>query len=388
MHTRPARTSRYRANAVRRSKPKRCCSDCARSAVIRAPWSKSILACPPGLKQAKRALTYSKKLGSLIDIALNSRRTAARAASVELLTLVSEAYRQRARPSTGFLWTRSVPRRKTGRGGFGSVGLLASRGIETDQIRWLLLEFLHHPDVETRKWAVNSLSMLGTDDIIDPLLEVFGRDPSMEVRERAGCGLAEGGMMTREQRRKAIPGLLRLMDDRDSQPGNPGLGVPGAHRDQRSAARHRPSRLARAPLTTVATICRRRDSMASRFVVHTTHRLHCLSRFACLRPDRHQGGSIEAFEDLARLHPEGRGSDAGGGLRLQADSSADELRGTAHASGAGTGRPFVSLFQRQAQSRKTRFDEQEGRHGVCEAVLRQVDRHGVEAHAGADRQNL
>jgi len=45
------------------------------------------------------------------------------------------------------------------------------------------------------------------------LLEVFGNDPSMNVRERAGCGLAEGGMMTREQRRKAIPGLIRLMDD-------------------------------------------------------------------------------------------------------------------------------------------------------------------------------
>jgi HEAT repeat protein len=55
--------------------------------------------------------------------------------------------------------------------------------------------------------------MLGTDDIVEPLLTAFGTDPAAEVRERAGCSLAESGMLRREQRRKAIPGLLRLMDD-------------------------------------------------------------------------------------------------------------------------------------------------------------------------------
>jgi HEAT repeat protein len=66
---------------------------------------------------------------------------------------------------------------------------------------------------ETRVWAVDALAMLGTDHIIDPLLEVFGHDPSMTVRERAGCSLAECGMPTREQRRKTLPGLIRLTDD-------------------------------------------------------------------------------------------------------------------------------------------------------------------------------
>ena len=37
-------------------------------------------------------------------------------------------------------------------------------------------------------------------------------DPSMEVRERAGCSLAKSGMLTRE-RMLAVPGLLELSDD-------------------------------------------------------------------------------------------------------------------------------------------------------------------------------
>ena len=167
----------------------------------------------PSWVEASKAgnLTYSKKLGSLIDIALNSSELPVRAASVEL-TLVSEGIEKQPAQARLFMdQIRSTSKDRSWR--LWVLGLLANRGIETGQIRWFLLEYLHDPDVETRKWAVNSLSMLGTDDIIDPLLEVFGRDPSMEVRERAGCGLAEGGMMTREQRRKAIPGLLRLMDD-------------------------------------------------------------------------------------------------------------------------------------------------------------------------------
>src|SRR2546430_5622625 len=35
----------------------------------------------------------------------------------------------------------------------------------------------------------------------------------MDVRERAGCSLAKSGMLTCEQRMKAMPGLLELTDD-------------------------------------------------------------------------------------------------------------------------------------------------------------------------------
>src|SRR5262249_61253550 len=43
--------------------------------------------------------------------------------------------------------------------------------------------------------------------------EVFRTDPEPAVRERAACGLAQSGMLTREQRMKAVPGLISLADD-------------------------------------------------------------------------------------------------------------------------------------------------------------------------------
>ena len=66
---------------------------------------------------------------------------------------------------------------------------------------------------EKSGWAVNSLAMLGTDDIVEPLLEVFATDASMEVRERAACSLADSGMLSFDQRKKSIPGFLRVLDD-------------------------------------------------------------------------------------------------------------------------------------------------------------------------------
>lgn len=156
-------------------------------------------------------LLYSKQLESLINVAYNSSELPVRAAAIEVSLI---AYKVAKEPADARLFmdrVRSTSQDRPWR--LWVVGLLANRGVETEESRRLLLEFLHDPDEDARQWAVNAISMLGSDDIIDPLLEVFGRDPSMVVRERAGCGLAEGGMMTREQRRKAIPGLIRLMDD-------------------------------------------------------------------------------------------------------------------------------------------------------------------------------
>lgn len=55
--------------------------------------------------------------------------------------------------------------------------------------------------------------MLGSDDVIEPLIEVFRTDPSPDIRERAACNLADSGMLTRNQRLRAVPYLLPMMDD-------------------------------------------------------------------------------------------------------------------------------------------------------------------------------
>jgi hypothetical protein len=93
------------------------------------------------------------------------------------------------------------------------LGMLANRGVKKERIHELLSEWIHDKDQQTRFWSVEGLAHLGTDDTIKNFLDVFRNDPALDVRERAGCSLAKSGMLTREQRMKAVPGLIELGDD-------------------------------------------------------------------------------------------------------------------------------------------------------------------------------
>src|SRR5579864_748312 len=93
------------------------------------------------------------------------------------------------------------------------LGMLANRGVEPEKIHEFLRGYVHDRDEKTRHWTVEGLAHLGTDDTIKDFLDVFRNDPSLEVRERAGCSLAKSGMLTREQRMLAVPGLIDLAYD-------------------------------------------------------------------------------------------------------------------------------------------------------------------------------
>jgi HEAT repeat protein len=93
------------------------------------------------------------------------------------------------------------------------LGVLGNRGVETQRVFVTLTDYRHDPDGQTRYWAIEGLAMLGTDETLQPLLEAFRGDPSPLVREHAGCGLAQSGMLSREQRLRAVPDLLRMTDD-------------------------------------------------------------------------------------------------------------------------------------------------------------------------------
>lgn len=93
------------------------------------------------------------------------------------------------------------------------LGMLANRGVESGRIHELLAGWIHDSDQRVRYWSVEGLAHFGTDDTIKNFLDVFRNDPSLEVRERAGCSLAKSGMLTREQRMRAVPGLIDLGDD-------------------------------------------------------------------------------------------------------------------------------------------------------------------------------
>ncbi len=94
-----------------------------------------------------------------------------------------------------------------------TLGILGNRGIEPEKALSTLVQFIHAPRGETRSGAINGLGLLGTEGTVAPLLEVLRWDTSHDLRERAACNLADSGMLTRELRQKAVPGLIEFAQD-------------------------------------------------------------------------------------------------------------------------------------------------------------------------------
>jgi hypothetical protein len=93
------------------------------------------------------------------------------------------------------------------------LALIGSRGVEPERVFDILMASVHDDNVNVRYWAVEGLAYLAADASIEPLLDVFHDDPAASIRERAACGLAQSGMFSAEQRRRAIPRLLEYADD-------------------------------------------------------------------------------------------------------------------------------------------------------------------------------
>ena len=157
-------------------------------------------------------IQLTPQLTSLVTAGLNARDLSARRATIEadlaamnvvaddaaIDRLASQAESSDRATRIWAIWT---------------LGLLGSRGIQTDHIVALLEAHLSDNDVESRHWAAEALAYTGSDASIPPLLKAMHDDASPLVRERAACGLAESGTLTNEQRRTAIPTLLRYVDD-------------------------------------------------------------------------------------------------------------------------------------------------------------------------------
>jgi len=93
------------------------------------------------------------------------------------------------------------------------LGALGNRGVEPATVLATLLRYAHDPNQQVRFWAVEGLSMLGTDEAINPLLSILAHDPATQIRERAAVCLARSGLLNGEQRLNAVPELLNLADD-------------------------------------------------------------------------------------------------------------------------------------------------------------------------------
>lgn len=98
------------------------------------------------------------------------------------------------------------------------LGVLGNRGVETSRLELTFLDRIHDPDQLTRTYVAIGLALLATDNSIPPLIGMFREDPSPGVREMAACSIAQSGMFTEAQRMRAVPDLLKMMDDATLDP--------------------------------------------------------------------------------------------------------------------------------------------------------------------------
>src|SRR5262249_36606556 len=102
--------------------------------------------------------------------------------------------------------------------GLWMLGALGNRGVEPESAFAVLLKYSRDSDEKARFWAVEGLSLLGSDQSIRPLLDILHSDPSDQVRERAACALAQSGMLNPQQRMSAVPSLIDYADDSSLNP--------------------------------------------------------------------------------------------------------------------------------------------------------------------------
>jgi HEAT repeats len=152
------------------------------------------------------------RLESLFRMAINSDEMRVRTAAIEL----NVSARGLARSSETL--DRLEPDARVGAQGpranaLWDIALLGNRGVLPDRAFEIIRSGIHDPNENIRYWAVEGLAFLGTDAVIEPLLQIFHDDPSAMIRERAACGLAQSGMLNAAQRWRAVPRLLDYTAD-------------------------------------------------------------------------------------------------------------------------------------------------------------------------------
>jgi hypothetical protein len=156
-------------------------------------------------------LKLNPHLSGLLDTALNSNDLGVRAAGIEMELAVYNLPKKPESVQSLIQRIESDPAARPW--ALWMLGALGNRGVEPGPALDTLLRYAHDPDEKARHWAVEGLSLLGSDATIEPLLDVFRNDSSMQVRERAACGLAQSGMLTKDQRLTAVPALLNYTED-------------------------------------------------------------------------------------------------------------------------------------------------------------------------------
>ena len=161
-------------------------------------------------------LSWNPQLSQLTTVALNSNDQNVRASAIEV-QIAAYGLTKTVAAADRLIRRTDVQDHSQKIWAMWALGLLANRGVETDRVVQVLSAHLNgpskDPDDESRRWAAESLALVGTTSTIAPLLAAMHNDPSALVRERAACSLAESGMLTHEQRLTAVPQLINYSDD-------------------------------------------------------------------------------------------------------------------------------------------------------------------------------
>ncbi len=150
-------------------------------------------------------------LASLLNTAINANDLRVRAASLEITLAGYNLPKDPA--SVDQILTRLQDEPDHRAWLLWILGVLGNRGVETSRVESTYLDRAQDPDELTRSYVAVGLGLVATDDAVPALLRMFREDPSPQVRERAACSLAQSGMFTDAQRMRAVPELLKMMDD-------------------------------------------------------------------------------------------------------------------------------------------------------------------------------
>lgn len=156
-------------------------------------------------------LTMTPRLSGLVDAAVNANDLRVRAAALDMELAANDL--GKTSQDVERLIERIDKEPSARPWGLWMLGAVANRGAEPERALGVLVGYAHNPDENMRYWAVAGMSLVGSDPTVPLLLKIFHDDPSPRVRKQAGCGLAQAGMLTREQRRTALPTLVRYAGD-------------------------------------------------------------------------------------------------------------------------------------------------------------------------------
>ena len=165
----------------------------------------------------KRADTWLGQLHStpeltkLTEVAYFSSDLRVRAAALEIWRIEAGFHKNRETVDEIIHLAASSPNRKYFY--LSNLGILGNRGVERQKVFDTLMLYAHDPDGDIRAAAINGLALLGTENTVAPLLEIFHSDSSHDLRERAACNLADSGMLPRDVRKTAVPELVRFSQD-------------------------------------------------------------------------------------------------------------------------------------------------------------------------------